>query len=73
VSISNIGDWMSLEDYKKVILDVKSRLADDGVIICRKLLGDYNLKTLLIDCGFKVKADNDVTWFYSEVAVGVNG
>jgi pyrroloquinoline-quinone synthase len=73
VSISNIGDWMSLEDYKKVILDVKGRLTDDGVIVCRKLLGDYNLKNLLVDCGFKVKSDNDVTWFYSEVAVGVNG
>lgn len=73
VSISNIGDWMSLDDYKNVILDVKSRLADDGIVICRKLLGDYNLNELLVDCGFKVKKDNDVTWFYSEVAVGLNG
>lgn len=72
VSISNIGDWMSIDDYKNVILSVKSRLADDGVIICRKLLGDYNLNKLLIDCGFKVKKDNDLTWFYSEVVVGLN-
>lgn len=72
VSISNIGDWMSLADYKQVIMDVKGRLTEDGVIVCRKLLGDYNLHSLLSECGFKVKADNDVTWFYSEVAVGLN-
>lgn len=72
VSISNIGDWMSIEDYTKVILDVKSRLVDGGVIICRKLLGDYNLNKLLFDCGFKVKTEHDKTWFYSEVVVGVS-
>jgi hypothetical protein len=72
VTLSNIGDWMSVDEYKKVLLDVKSRLTDDGIVVVRKLLGDYDLPKLLMECGFKVKPSHDSTWFYSEVFIGVN-
>ncbi len=70
ISISNIGDWMPLDEYKNLILKLKDKLNNNGYIIARKLLGDYNLKDLLSEVGLTTTKINDMTYFYSEVYFG---
>lgn len=65
IDISNIGDWMPLDDYKNIIKKAYNSLNENGILITRKLLGDYNLKELLY-----MFSENEViidnTLFYSE-------
>lgn len=72
VSVSNIGDWMSVDEYKQVLLNIKSKLNSGGYIVARKLLGDYKLEDLLKEVGLKTEELNDRTHFYSEVYFGIN-
>lgn len=71
ISISNIGDWMSVEDYKKMLEGLRGRLTPKGVLIARKLLGDYTLSKVLMQSGFNIQKTKDSTYFYSEVCLAV--
>ena len=72
ISISNIGDWMPLEEYRGLIKKLKTKLNYKGYIIARKLLGDYNLEDLLLEANLTPIKLEDRTYFYSEVYFGLN-
>lgn len=71
ISVSNIGDWMSIDEYKNVLISMKSKLLPNGYIVARKLLGDYDLPNVLEAVGLKPVKEVDTTFFYSEVYLGL--
>lgn len=70
INISNIGDWMSFEEYSTMIKLLNNHLANNGCIIARKLLGDYSLVDLLKDNNLECDTPQDNTLFYSETVIG---
>jgi hypothetical protein len=71
ISISNVGDWMPQEQFKSLLDKAKEHLIPNGVVIARKLLGDYSLKDLMLSRFSKVIQEKDNTGFYTECYVGV--
>ncbi len=70
IDLSNIGDWMKVEDYALILENAKRHLNPNGSLIVRKLLGDYSLKQLLKDSGFvQIEDIRDYTYFYTECLV----
>lgn len=69
IDISNIGDWMSQQEFADVIGNMKSLMSPQSKLIVRKLLGDYSLEKVLESHGLKTVNDYDRTGFYSEVVV----
>lgn len=65
IDLSNIGDWMSYNDYQIVLQKTYNALNYGGILIVRKLLGDYNLEENLYMFD-KVEKIKDKTCFYSE-------
>jgi hypothetical protein len=65
IDLSNIGDWMSYNDYQIVLQKAYKALNYGGILIVRKLLGDYNLEENLYMFD-KVESVKDKTCFYSE-------
>lgn len=72
VDLSNIGDWVELTSLREIIRASKGALSNSGVLVMRKLLGDYNLKQEMADAGLKVSDENDSGLFYEEVVIGYN-
>ena len=73
IDLSNIGDWMDVEDYALILESAKKHLNPNGSLIVRKLLGDYSLKQLLKDSGFvNIEDINDYTYFYTECLVATS-
>lgn len=70
INLSNIGDWMPLNEYQNLLSKMKEHLNDNGFIICRKLLGDYNLKNELTSLGYETTEHFDTSCFYEETIVG---
>lgn len=70
IDLSNVGDWMPLEEYQIVIQNARNSLNKGGILIVRKLLGDYKLISLLDDFE-NVKFCNDMTSFYSETYIAI--
>lgn len=87
IDMSNIGDWMPVNEFKQ-LLDMAyhncthtDNLFDpkkQGVVVVRKLLGDYSLEAMVKEAGFFVINCNnpdidlyDHAEFYSEVIIGV--
>lgn len=70
IDVSNIGDWMSMNEYHRVIAFLNNQLNSNGVIIARKLLGDYCLAHTLQEHGLKIHPTEDSTGFYSETVYG---
>lgn len=66
IDISNIGDWMSQEEFSLVLNNLKKYLNDDGMFIVRKLLGDYNLQSVLNKHELKTFEFKDAALFYNE-------
>lgn len=88
IDMSNIGDWMPVEEFKRLLkkayhncTHTKNQYDPNklGVIVVRKLLGDYSLHQLVQNAGFKVISCTynshsefyDHSEFYSEVIIGV--
>lgn len=69
IDLSNIGDWMSFTEFDAVIETARAALKPKGVILCRRLLGDYSLEKSFLPDRTKVVLMDD-TYFYSEV-VGI--
>lgn len=67
IDLSNVGDWMTTEEFISIIQNAKNALTDNGTLIVRKLLGNYNLADILKNHGFIVSSCFDDTLFYSEV------
>lgn len=67
IDLSNISDWLPLNEIKKIVSTAYSKLNKNGVIVGRKLLGDYqwnDLQENLDDC--VVLPVTDKTMFYKE-------
>lgn len=71
INISNIGDWMPIEDYRMLLSNLFSHINNNGVLIARKLLGDYDLKNELEKMGYSTKPFKDETQFYTETVLAI--
>lgn len=69
ITISNIGDWMSIHEFRQIIQKLVSRINQGGSIIVRKLLGDYNLCEEMRKFNLEVKKEQDNSFFYSETCI----
>lgn len=72
INISNIGDWMPINEYKELLITLKNKLNKNGVLIARKLLGDYDLQEEMNNAGYKTELSIDHTLFYTQVVLGYN-
>ncbi|PHM27981.1 iron-containing redox enzyme family protein [Xenorhabdus innexi] len=70
IDLSNIGDWLDISTLISIIDGAFENLSDGGIIIIRKLLGDYDLFKLIENSGFKATKKHDSSGFYEEVVVG---
>lgn len=70
IDLSNIGDWIDLSILQSLVQRAYHQLNVGGLLIIRKLLGDYNLKQILEKAGFTAVDDDDSSHFYEEVVVG---
>lgn len=70
IDLSNIGDWVEPSALQSIVQKVYQQLNDGGILIIRKLLGDYDLKQVLTDVGFIAENDEDSCHFYEEVVIG---
>lgn len=67
IDVSNISDWMPIEDMKIIILKLFSQLNKNGFIVARKLLGNYQWKEIQqILPNSQLSYVHDKTDFYSE-------
>lgn len=67
IDLSNISDWMPFGEMQKIVFTAYSNLNKDGVIVGRKLLGDYNWIDLQKDLKYSTLLPLiDCTSFYSE-------
>ena len=69
IDISNIGDWMTQEEFSNVINNVKTMMNPKAHLMARKLLGDYSLEKILSNHGFDCSVVSDKTSFYTEFIV----
>ena len=70
IDLSNIGDWVEPEILQALVEKAYQRLNIGGLLIIRKLLGDYDLKNIVKNAGFSAKNEIDSSYFYEEVIVG---
>ncbi len=68
IDLSNISDWMKQEDFQNIINLAFNSLKDNGVIVGRKLLGDYSWENinLSLPSSSIFTIENDNTMFYTE-------
>lgn len=67
IDLSNISDWMPFADMQKIVKTAYEHLNKDGVIVGRKLLGDYQWHQLQEDLHNSIILPVfDSTLFYSE-------
>ncbi|RXJ74543.1 hypothetical protein CS022_02925 [Veronia nyctiphanis] len=66
IDLSNIGDWMPLNEFVEITHSAFERLNEGGRMVMRRLLGDYILQD--ISMGTVIPLD-DNTGFYSEMVV----
>ena len=66
IDLSNIGDWMPLTTFTSLVELSFNQLSTGGMIVLRRLLGDYSLLQLPYK---HIAALHDETDFYSETVV----
>ena len=66
IDLSNIGDWMPYNDFEKLVSKAINKLHNNGILIVRRLLGDYSLANLNFS---NITSLYDDTGFYSETVV----
>jgi pyrroloquinoline quinone (PQQ) biosynthesis protein C len=72
IDLSNIGDWMIIEEYNFILKNAFNALNKGGILVTRKLLGDYSLNTQLSLLPFKeIISKKDKTCFYSSCYLGI--
>lgn len=70
IDLSNIGDWIPYNELQDVINAAYNNLGKGGVLVMRKLLGDYDLKETMALAGFRAHYEEDTSHFYEETVVG---
>lgn len=76
IDVSNITDWMSTERAAQTMALVASHLREGGVLIGRKLLGNYDWPRLLEEaCGgtLTIEEVEDATGFYTQTVIAKTG
>ncbi|WP_415913169.1 iron-containing redox enzyme family protein [Neptuniibacter sp. QD37_11] len=68
IDLSNIGDWMPIDDYRSLINKAFLALNGGGQLILRKLMGDYDLYSLTSQFN-KTTPFKDGTCFYQQTVV----
>jgi hypothetical protein len=70
IDLSNIGDWMELPEYVRILDKAYQALNESGILIVRKLLGDYHLADLLSAYKRRISM-HDNTGFYTETIMAI--
>ena len=76
--MSNITDWMPVQQLQSMLDLCLDHLEEGGAVICRRLNGDYSLeeeisKKFLIDTKLnRMLKQRDRSFFYSEIAIGTH-
>lgn len=71
IDLSNIGDWMEYYVFKDIIMSAHQKMNKNGILVLRKLLGDYSLKETMETLGFSCHSFKDSTEFYTECIIGI--
>ncbi|MCG3692769.1 DUF3419 family protein [Aliarcobacter butzleri] len=69
ITISNIGDWMPIDEFRHIIQKLVDKTNQGGSIIVRKLLGDYNLYEEMKRFNLEIRNEQDNSFFYSETYI----
>lgn len=69
IDLSNVGDWMSESEFIDILTKAKQALNPNGILIVRKLLGNYYLYKLLSNLGLRVSEHFDDTLFYTNTLI----
>jgi S-adenosylmethionine-diacylglycerol 3-amino-3-carboxypropyl transferase len=79
IDLSNVGDWLPLQDLREVVRRAVAALTPGGALILRRLLGDYDI----MEDVFKdmdgtegrsictLRQAKDRTYFYSQTVIAV--
>ena len=70
IDLSNIGDWIPYNELQDVINAAYNNLGKGGVLVMRKLLGDYDLKETMALAGFRAHYEEDTSHFYPRGEAG---
>ena len=70
IHTSNITDWLNKEQINILLLNIKKCLKINGVVIMRRLNGDYDLELHVAKHFQIINCDIDKSLFYSQVVVG---
>lgn len=70
IHTSNVTDWMNIEKCNVFINNIYNRLQDNGIVVMRRLNGDYELSKLVSDKFNLLDIPHDKSEFYSEVVAG---
>lgn len=69
IQTSNITDWINKSDMKNLILNIHRVLNKNGIVIMRRLLGDYILEEVVSKYFKIIDAPLDKSHFYSEIII----
>lgn len=79
IDLSNIGDWLPLDSFRKIVQRAVAALTPGGSLILRRLLGDYDIVSDIFNSLAPTEARSlctlrqirDRTHFYSQTVVVV--
>lgn len=70
IHTSNVTDWMNINKSEHFLVNIYDKLNHNGVVITRRLNGDYNLSDLISNKFNIIDIPHDKSEFYNEVVVG---
>jgi S-adenosylmethionine:diacylglycerol 3-amino-3-carboxypropyl transferase len=70
IHTSNITDWMNISKCEIFLTNIFDKLQNNGIVIMRKLNGDYELSTLISNKFNIIDIPHDKSEFYNEVIAG---
>jgi pyrroloquinoline-quinone synthase len=79
IDLSNVGDWLPLQGFRNIVQRAVAALAPGGALILRRLLGDYDIVTDVLNVlgGTEgrslctIRQTEDATHFYSQTVIAV--
>lgn len=70
IHTSNVTDWMNINKCEIFLINIFNKLEDNGIVIMRRLNGDYELSKLISDKFNIIDIPHDKSQFYNEVIAG---
>jgi len=71
IHTSNVTDWMNINKSENFLINIYDKLNHNGIVITRRLNGDYNLSDLISNKFNIIDIPHDKSEFYNEVVAGL--